>query len=105
LSPLRKRAGQSGGRRKRRARFAPQEVSSKPVSECKGDVTSTLNGPPSELASTIICCPVGCERHGSATPEVTLLLVIASARPFGIDSPPRTIYGVSNVAVSTRCLV
>src|ERR1035441_10683700 len=33
LSQLRKRAGQSGGRRKRRARFAPQEVSSKPVNE------------------------------------------------------------------------
>ena len=37
LSQLRKRAGQSGGRRKRRARFAPQEVSSKPVNECKRD--------------------------------------------------------------------
>src|SRR5450759_6026223 len=33
LSQLRKPAGQSGGRRKRRARFAPQEVSSKPVNE------------------------------------------------------------------------
>ena len=39
LSQLRKRAGQSGGRRKRRARFAPQEVSSKPVNECNRDVT------------------------------------------------------------------
>jgi metal-sulfur cluster biosynthetic enzyme len=33
VSQLRRRVGQSGGRRKRRARFAPQEVSKKPVIE------------------------------------------------------------------------